>query len=191
MEDGRRTIAKIPHPNAGPPVYTTASEVATMEFARTILNIPVPKVISWSATDQNPVNASTLSWKKQGALSFMKYGRAFTYEKRPKLSSRSWLLKGSCFLCHLTSILTIPSMALELSVADGLRHRVGSLYFNDWGIPGSMPAKAMTESQNISERIQSRFSIGPIARGEFWEKERSSMTQYHGPCTSSQLLKVK
>ena len=28
-----------------------------MEFARTILNIPVPKVLAWSATDWNPVDA--------------------------------------------------------------------------------------------------------------------------------------
>jgi hypothetical protein len=57
MEDGRRVIAKVPHPNAGPRVLTTASEVATMEFVRTILNIPVPQVLAWSATDQNPVQA--------------------------------------------------------------------------------------------------------------------------------------
>ena len=55
MEDGQRVIAKIPHTIAGPLVLTTASEVATMEFARAILNIPVPKVLAWSATDQNPV----------------------------------------------------------------------------------------------------------------------------------------
>jgi len=32
MEDGREVVAKIPCPNAGPPYYTTASEVATLEF---------------------------------------------------------------------------------------------------------------------------------------------------------------
>lgn len=57
MEDGQRVIAKIPHPNAGPAVLTTASEVATMEFARTVLNLPVPKVLAWSSTDENPVEA--------------------------------------------------------------------------------------------------------------------------------------
>ena len=57
MDDGQRIVAKVPHPNAGPPKLTTASEVATMEFARTILNIPVPRVLAWSATDQNPVQA--------------------------------------------------------------------------------------------------------------------------------------
>lgn len=32
MNDGRAVIASVPHPNAGPPVLTTASEVATLEF---------------------------------------------------------------------------------------------------------------------------------------------------------------
>lgn len=57
MKDDQRIIAKIPHPNAGPPMYTTASEVATMDFARTILDLPVPRVLAWSATDQNPVES--------------------------------------------------------------------------------------------------------------------------------------
>jgi len=55
MEDGRKVIAKVPHPSAGPPSLTTASEVATMEFARTVLNIPVPQVFAWSANEQNSV----------------------------------------------------------------------------------------------------------------------------------------
>jgi len=57
MNDGQRVIAKVPHPNAGPQVLTTASEVPTMEFAQTVLSLPVPQVLASSATDQNPVQA--------------------------------------------------------------------------------------------------------------------------------------
>lgn len=57
MDNGQKVIAKVPHPNAGTQVLTTSSEVATMEFVRTVLNIPVPMVLAWSATDQNPVQA--------------------------------------------------------------------------------------------------------------------------------------
>ena len=57
MDNGQKVIAKIPHPNASPGGLTTSSEVATMEFARTVLDIPVPKVLAWSASDQNPVQA--------------------------------------------------------------------------------------------------------------------------------------
>jgi hypothetical protein len=34
MDDGREVIAKLPNPNAGRPYFTTASEVATMNFVR-------------------------------------------------------------------------------------------------------------------------------------------------------------
>jgi hypothetical protein len=36
MEDSRKLIAKIPNPNAGRPHYTTASEVATMDYVRAL-----------------------------------------------------------------------------------------------------------------------------------------------------------
>lgn len=32
MDDGKQVLARIPNPNAGPPFYTTASEVATIEL---------------------------------------------------------------------------------------------------------------------------------------------------------------
>ena len=32
MQSGRHVIAKVPYPNAGPPFWTTASEVATMDW---------------------------------------------------------------------------------------------------------------------------------------------------------------
>jgi predicted Ser/Thr protein kinase len=57
MEDGQKVIARISHANAGPKALTTASEVATMDFARTVLDLPVPKVLTWSADDQNEVGA--------------------------------------------------------------------------------------------------------------------------------------
>jgi hypothetical protein len=57
MEDGRCVIAKVPHPNAGPKGLTTASEVATMDFVREVLGVPVPKVLGWSAMEGNAVGA--------------------------------------------------------------------------------------------------------------------------------------
>lgn len=57
MDDGRTIIAKLPHPNAGPAKLTTSSEAATMEYARSVLNLPVPKVLGWSDTKHNVVES--------------------------------------------------------------------------------------------------------------------------------------
>ena len=34
MDNGQEVVAKVPNPNAGMPHFTTASEVATMNFVR-------------------------------------------------------------------------------------------------------------------------------------------------------------
>ena len=49
MDDDYEVIARIPTPVAAPPHYMTASEVATMDFLRNHLDIPVPKVFAWAS----------------------------------------------------------------------------------------------------------------------------------------------
>ena len=44
MDDGTQAVAKVPNPNAGRPHFTTASEVATMDFSSTVG--PFPQVIA-------------------------------------------------------------------------------------------------------------------------------------------------
>ncbi|KAL3437833.1 phosphotransferase enzyme family protein [Aspergillus tetrazonus] len=65
MDDGQEVIAKIPNPNAGVPHFTTASEVATMDFARKILDTPVPRVYAWnSQAESHPVGAEFIIMDK-------------------------------------------------------------------------------------------------------------------------------
>ncbi|KAH6676223.1 kinase-like domain-containing protein, partial [Halenospora varia] len=69
MDNDSVAIARIPCPNAGPAFKTTASEVATMEFARTILNIQVPKVHAWSAVTDNPVQVEYIVMEEAPGIS--------------------------------------------------------------------------------------------------------------------------
>ena len=58
MDNDIELIARIPHPNADPPHFTTASEVATLSFLRDHLKINVPKVFGWSSkSSSTPVGA--------------------------------------------------------------------------------------------------------------------------------------
>ncbi|KAL8993124.1 MAG: hypothetical protein Q9188_007406, partial [Gyalolechia gomerana] len=64
-EDGKEVIAKVPQPNAGLPHFTTASEVATMDYARNVLGLPVPKIYAWnSETSKSPVGAEYIIMEK-------------------------------------------------------------------------------------------------------------------------------
>ncbi|KAB8069135.1 hypothetical protein BDV29DRAFT_195102 [Aspergillus leporis] len=57
MDNGVSVIARIPYPNVGHSCKTTASEVATMEFVRSIMGIPVPRVLSWCGNGDNPAES--------------------------------------------------------------------------------------------------------------------------------------
>ncbi|OAX77680.1 hypothetical protein ACJ72_08018 [Emergomyces africanus] len=56
MDNGVQAIARIPNPYL-PPRVSTASEVATLDFLRTELDIPVPRVLAWSNNKDQSVEA--------------------------------------------------------------------------------------------------------------------------------------
>ncbi|KAH6855793.1 hypothetical protein B0I37DRAFT_63028 [Chaetomium sp. MPI-CAGE-AT-0009] len=89
MDDGREVVGKVPNPNAGLPHYTTASEVANMDFIgtptrsrcfpcsmqrltnhytpqmRTVLSTPTPKVLAWNShSETNSVGAEYIIMEK-------------------------------------------------------------------------------------------------------------------------------
>ncbi|KAH7382206.1 kinase-like domain-containing protein [Pyrenochaeta sp. MPI-SDFR-AT-0127] len=164
MEDGKNVIAKIPHPNAGPQVLTTASEVATMEFARTILDLPVPKVLTWSATDQNPVQAEYIIMEEAKGSQLYKVWKELTLRTKRDI---------------IHEIVNVETKLLSVCF-----NKLGSLYFQDSNITGCEPAVVTSGPQDLMNQIESRYCIGPITRREFWEKERSNMP-YRGPWTDS------
>ncbi|KAK3710721.1 Phosphotransferase enzyme [Vermiconidia calcicola] len=57
MDNGSVVIARIPNPNVGPAFKVMASEVATMDFARNVIGIPVPKVLAWDGGKSNSVES--------------------------------------------------------------------------------------------------------------------------------------
>ncbi|KAF2463885.1 kinase-like protein [Lindgomyces ingoldianus] len=64
MDNGVEVLAKIPNPNAGPAFYTAASEVATRQFLRTVLKLPVPRMYAYSLDPLNPVGAEYIIEEK-------------------------------------------------------------------------------------------------------------------------------
>ncbi|KAH3943357.1 hypothetical protein HBH53_176480 [Parastagonospora nodorum] len=67
-EDEREIVAKIPFPIAGPPKYTTASEVAVLYYLQAHTSIPVPRVLAWSSDPSNPVGAEYIIMEKASGV---------------------------------------------------------------------------------------------------------------------------
>lgn len=56
-DDDCEVIPRIPTPISGSPRYSTASEVAIINFLRNVLQIPVPKILDYSPSAVNRVGA--------------------------------------------------------------------------------------------------------------------------------------
>ncbi|KAF2235720.1 hypothetical protein EV356DRAFT_522818 [Viridothelium virens] len=162
MDDGSIVIARIPNPNAGPPFKTTASEVATMDFARTVLQIPVPKVLSWSAGAENPVESEYILMEEATGNQLGEvWDEMELYDK----------------LKIVDDIVSIEKKFLSHSFT-----RYGSLYFAEDTFPGCEKAEITGDlSQSLKEEVGNRFVIGPVVDREFWHRERASMHIDRGP----------
>jgi hypothetical protein len=53
-----------------------------MEFARAILNIPAPRILAWSATDQNPVQAEYIIMEEAGGSQLHEVWQDLSLQKK-------------------------------------------------------------------------------------------------------------
>ncbi|KAH3909625.1 hypothetical protein HBH56_158950 [Parastagonospora nodorum] len=71
-EDRSELIAKLPFTIAGPPKYTTASEVAVLQYLRAHTQVPVPKVLAWNSDPLNPVGSEYIIMEKAPGIQLYK-----------------------------------------------------------------------------------------------------------------------
>ncbi|KAK6832009.1 hypothetical protein RU639_002651 [Aspergillus parasiticus] len=56
-ENGKEIVAKMPFPRIVTMEYSTASEVAVLNYVRAHTAVPVPNVIAWSSDASNPIGS--------------------------------------------------------------------------------------------------------------------------------------
>ncbi|KAE8137911.1 phosphotransferase enzyme family protein [Aspergillus pseudotamarii] len=162
MENGKEVVAKVPNPNAGVPHFTTASEVATMDFARTILDTPVPRVYSWNPQAKtHPVGAEFIIMDKVEGVPL----------------SQVWgTMKLPQKLQVLLSATRLQNKWLNVSFS-----HYGSLYYaRDVHQPDS-------GTYYVKDGIAikgSKFAIGPTTGRDWSDAGRSSLNINRGPWIS-------
>lgn len=151
-------IARIPTPIAGPPHYTTASEVATLNFLRNVLGLPVPKVLAYSATSMNPVGAEYIIMERIHGESLASRWLSLTTKDVKDIMMQIAEIEQKLFLFQLPGY--------------------GSLYHKH-DIEGE---------PRLDIPVEGDFCIGPVAKRQFWHGERLHMKVDRGPCECSLLL---
>ncbi|KAI1178169.1 kinase-like domain-containing protein [Nemania sp. FL0916] len=162
MDNSSTVIARIPTLRTGSSRLKVASEVATMDFALSILGIPVPKVLAWSMEDDNPVQAEYIIMEEAEGSQLRQVWTTLSLDSKLKI---------------VADYINIEKKLLSVSFL-----RFGSLYFAQHGFPGCI--KAQIEGNYTSStkaKVENRFAIGPMADDDFWEDERKDMSIDRGP----------
>ncbi|CAK1360160.1 Altered inheritance of mitochondria protein 9, mitochondrial [Cercospora beticola] len=171
MDNGRSVVACIPYTFAGPARLTTLSEIATMAFARDILNIPVPEVLAWSGNARNPVGSEFIIMEDLEAAGAKQLAYAWDYEL--KLPAKIRIAKDF-----------VDIQARLLSTT--FKH-YGALYFKVHAPPGSVPAVIDgPHPDSVKSMVKDRFMIGPVTNPSFWRGERDTLPASRGPWQTPQ-----
>ncbi|KAL5047303.1 hypothetical protein BDW71DRAFT_196760 [Aspergillus fruticulosus] len=162
MHDGTQVVGKVPNPNTGQAHYTTASEVATMDFARNELLTPVPKVLAWSSKAQdNSVGAEYIIMEKVAGVQLSKVWptmdikERFEFVKTISGHQKSWMSKSFT--------------------------QYGSLYYSS-DMKYSDGCDLVKGSMSIPEHH--RFAVGPSTGREFLDDGRIALDFDRGPWNS-------
>ena len=167
MNDGYEVIARIPTSIAGPAHYTTASEVATMDFLRTRLDIPAPKVFAWASRvgSNNPVGVEYIIMEKMQGDSLASRWLSLSTKELAEVIKQIVDIEARLFSAHFSEY--------------------GGLYYNN-----DLEEEVRENKLNKSDDLDfpgDQFGIGPIANRSFWTEERNQMAIDRGPCLFPQL----
>ncbi|RDX41454.1 hypothetical protein OH76DRAFT_1326148, partial [Lentinus brumalis] len=162
FSDGREAIARLPCPLAGPPHLLIASEVATMDFAREVLGVPVPKVLAWcSRAESTSVGAEYIIMEVAQGVELDSAWQSLDIGQRMAL---------------VKDMAKIQSKFLSLPFT----HH-GSLYFKAdvEGVPHTTDVFA--DPADIPDSQRQKYAIGPSVDWELWRGTRKQLDTYRGP----------
>jgi hypothetical protein len=154
----QRFIVKIPDPVV-PPRLVTASEAATLDFLQSELDLPVPKVFSWSDSSDNPVGCEYIIMEEA-------HGRPL---------NAVW--SNLAIPDKLAVVDEVLSIQKRLIATRNIFDGYGSMYFADdvakLGISHHLP---------VSSAGARKYCIGPLAHQHFIEPVLTASGVDCGPC---------
>ncbi|KAI2087563.1 hypothetical protein LOZ36_002702 [Ophidiomyces ophidiicola] len=157
FDNGSEVVAKLPNPNSGPNVLTIASEVATMDYARDILGLRVPRVLDWSSDPNNQVGCEYIIMEKVEGTALGDVWYNLSDKSKQKI---------------IRQVVDIEAKFAAFSFPSH-----GCLYYTR-----DLPAKYHYNNQfSLPGDDSKRFCIGPLVDRQLWSDGRSEMKLGRGP----------
>jgi hypothetical protein len=168
MDNGKEVVVRMPFKNAGPRTLLIQSEVATMDFLRTKLGFPIPKVLAWNASPNNPVGCEYMIMEQ---------------------------CSGEMLANRVDSPSQVSMFAAEIAK---MQTRLASIKFSQYGsiyykenVSPKLQARPLYAKGEPEDECSKRFRIGLSVDRRFYRSERAHMQIDRGPCKMPFTLQVK
>jgi hypothetical protein len=170
LDDSSRVIARLPFPLAGPSYLVTASEVATLQFAREVLKLPVPRVITWSGAKRGHINPVGSDYIIMEEVPGVRLGQRWTeFESADDVTP------------IMTGMLDVETKFESLRFS-----RIGSLYFKE-DVSADLQAVPLLSGaiDTATRQLSEKYRVGPLINHQWWRGNRVHVALDRGPCMSS------
>lgn len=175
LDNETEVVARIPFPISGPPHLLTASEVATLDFVRNVMSIPVPKVLTWSSrADSTPVGTEFIILEKVEGIQ-LPYALSGIQKVGDKVDD----------------VLKLLSQMLDTDkkFADLCFTMYGSLFYRE-DVAGYPHTTKILADESQENELTQKFAIGPHLSWCLWRDERKHMDVDRGPCEFAQQFNI-
>ena len=158
LDNGKEVVARLPTSSAGPSHRVTASEVATIDFVRSRLEIPAPRVLAWSSdTSTNPVESDYIIMEKAEGVELDEVWNGLTPD----------LKRGV-----VSELVRIEKLYMKK-----MRGGYGSLYYR------SDAEADKTRDLYVDGVRDEKFVLGPATPTSYWRDGKADMDSIdRGPC---------
>ncbi|KAL3419984.1 hypothetical protein PVAG01_08483 [Phlyctema vagabunda] len=171
MDNDKQVVAKVPNPNAGLAHFTTASEVATMDFAREICKTPSPEVLAWSSkANGSPVGAEYIIMEKVEGVPLSTHWTSMPFDKKTEIVKR---LAG-----------------YQEAWMSYTFKQYGSLYYAKDVPASSAQPEFSYYDKNSAEIKDKRFAVGPMVHRQTVDYGRAEVDFYRGPYDPTRILGI-
>jgi hypothetical protein len=159
LDTGNDVVARIPFCNSGPQSLITRSEVATMDFVRSRIGAPAPKVLAWDASSDNNVGCEYIIMEKCEGNILANVSNTPTN-----------------FSHHIFDIANLLSSLGGISFS-----QYGSIYYKE-DVDPLLQARPLYADGQQPDDCSERFRIGPSVERRFYRGERARLLIDRGPC---------
>lgn len=150
--------------------------------ARNFLQIPVPRILEWSATSHNPVGSEYIIMEEAAGTPLGRLWDTMSPDSKLAIMGEAVSIETRMLSVSFSRyVFLLTYYCVRMLIIRTISY--GSIYFASDTVDGAVPAEITSEAPaELKEQVSKTFTIGPTVDRDFWNKERSTMDIFRGPC---------